>query len=289
MTNGQKFAASMIAALAAALHGNAIPPASEARLVSDSAAIAGGRPFSLGVLITLEEGWHTYWRNPGSSGMAPELAWTLPPGFEAGPVEWPAPSILGPPDMPDYGFERKILLMRTITPPSTLQDREIHFSVTVAWLICRDSCVPKQAELSLTLPVALTPSPEPSPWKREFDDTRSRLPRRDMAWSFNASVRGKMLNLVATPPPGASLERDVPASFIPLESGLLDPGHPATRQRAGNSHTLSMRLVAPASPLPKRLSGILLLPEKGISGKGRALVVDTPLTLENETKQGERK
>lgn len=47
----------------------------------------------LGVAVRLKMGprWHTYWINPGDSGAPTEIRWNLPPGFEAGPIQWPYP------------------------------------------------------------------------------------------------------------------------------------------------------------------------------------------------------
>ena len=60
-------------------------------LVADAASVQPGRELSLGVRFVLEEGWHVYWRNPGDSGEAPSVEWTLPAGFAAGELEWPTP------------------------------------------------------------------------------------------------------------------------------------------------------------------------------------------------------
>ena len=59
-------------------------PASSSRdtvsLVSDTDAVSPGTPFRIGLRIRLAPGWHTYWRNPGDAGVAPELDLALPKG-----------------------------------------------------------------------------------------------------------------------------------------------------------------------------------------------------------------
>ncbi|MCB1832032.1 MAG: hypothetical protein KDH19_01080, partial [Geminicoccaceae bacterium] len=55
-------------------------------LSADLGAAVPGEGFRLGLAQTIDEGWHTYWRNPGDSGAATQLTWTLPEGVEAGPV-----------------------------------------------------------------------------------------------------------------------------------------------------------------------------------------------------------
>src|SRR5206468_2097081 len=61
----------------------------EAELVAAKTALVPGEPTTVALRLVLEKGWHTYWRNPGDSGLPTTLAWTLPPGVEAGPIEWP--------------------------------------------------------------------------------------------------------------------------------------------------------------------------------------------------------
>ena len=51
--------------------------------------VAPGQPLWVGLSITHQPEWHTYWKNPGDSGRPTELAWTLPPGLDAGEIAWP--------------------------------------------------------------------------------------------------------------------------------------------------------------------------------------------------------
>ena len=58
-------------------------------LVADTAAIAPGKPFTVGVRLRMEPGWHVYWQFAGDSGAPPKIDWELPDGFKTGPVQWP--------------------------------------------------------------------------------------------------------------------------------------------------------------------------------------------------------
>jgi thiol:disulfide interchange protein DsbD len=59
------------------------PSPSRAQLVTATGAIRAGQPFWLAIHIQLDDGWHTYWRNPGDAGMRPQIRWQLPLGMEA--------------------------------------------------------------------------------------------------------------------------------------------------------------------------------------------------------------
>src|ERR1035441_9575897 len=60
-------------------------------LIADQNVVRPGRPFWVGLHFQMEEGWHIYWTNPGDSGEPPRVKWSLPSGFQAGPLEWPVP------------------------------------------------------------------------------------------------------------------------------------------------------------------------------------------------------
>ena len=53
--------------------------------------VAPGKSVWLGLQIQHQPNWHTYWRNPGDSGLPTILYWTLPAGVTAGEIAWPTP------------------------------------------------------------------------------------------------------------------------------------------------------------------------------------------------------
>ena len=57
-----------------------------AELVADVATVKAGEPFWIGLRQTIRPKWHTYWKNPGESGLPTEIAWTLPAGAKASPM-----------------------------------------------------------------------------------------------------------------------------------------------------------------------------------------------------------
>src|SRR6185437_13732190 len=65
-----------------------------AELVAQKTAFVPGADNVVALKLTLDKGWHTYWRNAGDSGLPTTLAWTLPAGISAGPIEWLPPQLL---------------------------------------------------------------------------------------------------------------------------------------------------------------------------------------------------
>ena len=53
--------------------------------------VGAGQPLWLGLQLTHQPEWHTYWLNPGDSGLPTVLEWTLPAGVTAGDIAWPTP------------------------------------------------------------------------------------------------------------------------------------------------------------------------------------------------------
>jgi thiol:disulfide interchange protein DsbD len=60
-------------------------------------------------------GWHTYWQNPGDSGLPTTIEWKLPAGVTAGPIQWPAPHALPAGPLVNYGYEGEVYLPTTLT------------------------------------------------------------------------------------------------------------------------------------------------------------------------------
>jgi thiol:disulfide interchange protein DsbD len=136
-------------------------PHARLSLLADVRGVLPGQPFALGVNFELERGWHIYWQNPGDSGQAPRIDWQLPPGFVAGDIEWPYPEQVSPPPVVTYGYARQVLLPVTMTPPPGLAG-PVTVRARVQYLVCKDLCLPEQAELALELPVLDRAQPDPA-------------------------------------------------------------------------------------------------------------------------------
>ena len=113
-----------------------------------------------GVLFDLEPGWHLYWRNPGGTGIAPDLGLEVD-GMEVGEVEWPAPLTFQEADglFTTYGYEGSVLLSAPLEPSTAnagpqRQSAQTEVRANVRALVCRTQCVP----IEFTLTSALTPS-----------------------------------------------------------------------------------------------------------------------------------
>src|SRR5258708_13106966 len=91
----------------------------EAQLVADRSAAQPGKPVLVGLRLRMEPQWHTYWRNPGDSGLPTRIQWLLPEGWKAGEIQWPYPQLLPVGPLMNYGYEDEVVLLAELTPPAS--------------------------------------------------------------------------------------------------------------------------------------------------------------------------
>lgn len=122
--------------------------------------VAPGQPLWLGLSITHQPEWHTYWKNPGDSGLPTDLAWTLPAGLDAGEIAWPLPKKIPIGTLANYGYEGTVLLPVPVTVASTYAPGPLAKDATIklraSWLVCRKECIPEEGEFTLQLPIQST-------------------------------------------------------------------------------------------------------------------------------------
>jgi thiol:disulfide interchange protein len=109
-----------------------------------------------GLRLIHQPHWHTYWKNPGDSGLPTQLQWTLPPGIVAGDIAWPMPQKLRIGTLANYGYEGTVLLPvpLTITPdwkPGLLGNGDATLKLQASWLVCRQECIPEEGSFTLQL------------------------------------------------------------------------------------------------------------------------------------------
>jgi thiol:disulfide interchange protein DsbD len=117
--------------------------------------IGPGKPLSLGLLLDHQPQWHTYWVNPGDSGLPTELQWTLPKGVQAGAIDWPVPKKIMIGALANLGYEGQVLLPVQVQLPKGFSAEADSFTVRLhaSWLVCRQECIPQEGDFALAIPV----------------------------------------------------------------------------------------------------------------------------------------
>ncbi|MBH9579382.1 thioredoxin family protein [Inhella sp. 1Y17] len=121
-------------------------------LVHAPDGVGAGKTIWAGVQMQHEPGWHTYWRNPGDSGLPTRLNWTLPAGAQAGAIHWPAPHKMPLGPLMNYGFEGELLLPVALKLPAELPAGPLKLGLLAEWLVCKEVCIPERGEFSVELP-----------------------------------------------------------------------------------------------------------------------------------------
>ncbi|ACL62111.1 protein-disulfide reductase DsbD family protein [Methylobacterium nodulans] len=241
-----------------------------AELVAEPGAVAAGQPFTVGVRLVMKPHWHVYWRNPGDSGLAPEIAWALPPGFAAGAIAWPVPARIPVSELVNFGYEGKTLLTATLTPPATLDTRSVTLRAKVSYLVCERECIPGEANVSATLPVAPPgTSVRPDPRQRDlFEAARAQLPQPS-PWPSRVTAAGDTLTLHLDAP-GLKGEAIRDVAFFPYSETVIEHAAPQdVSVDAGGLHLgLKRSSLNPSEPV-ERLDGVLALTEDTGSGPVR--------------------
>jgi thiol:disulfide interchange protein DsbD len=231
----------------------------KARLVASVDAVHAGDEILVGVNQRIIPHWHTYWINPGDSGLATTINYKLPAGATAGDIQWPTPEriTLGP--VTNYGYANEVTLLSSIKIPSDSAVGSV-FSINAAvkWLVCEEICIPQKVDLALDLPVvspevntrqgspliaaALANLPVASPWAISLEHGEKTLSLRINDSALNSKVIEKIW-------------------FYPSEWGKVI--HNAEQPWQVSADGIELKLSSGEAPLSvgQNLSGVLAITE----------------------------
>ena len=247
-----------------------------ASLIAESSTVGPGDPNWVGVHLVMAAGWHTYWKNPGDSGLPTTVTWEMPGGFQVGPIQWPSPRRLEAPFGVNFGYEGDVLLLAKVQGPATVTSgQEVQVRARVDWVACKDICVKGGAELDATWVVGEPLVPD-ARWVNAFQRARARLPRPAAGWALAARDHGTMLILEVAQPSG-DLPTHVELMFFPEEPGVVEPSAPQRHPRRVFRGPDRL-LLTPSSFLtarPERLRGVLVVRQ---GGQDQAVAVDVPVS-----------
>ncbi len=214
-----------VVTLALALLGAAKPPAVAVRLVPGVSALAPGRTAEVGVVLTLPEGWHTYWDGLNDSGYPPRIIWDLPAGFTAGEPVWPAPQRhVAAGEILDHVLAGEVVAVVPVTAPADLAPgTSVTLRCRVEWLVCREICVPGRSEAARELAVVRPAEVRDDPAAaRVLAEARARQPRPLPSPSPVRWQRGE--NILTIEAPGARRLVLMPRSDSARPVDLLHQG-----------------------------------------------------------------
>jgi thiol:disulfide interchange protein DsbD len=257
----------------------AAPVATEqvtADLVSENSAIVAGKTAWLGLHLQHAPQWHTYWINPGDSGLPTKLSWSLPSGFKAGEIAWPAPKRFQVDTLTNFGYAGDVLLPVPVDVPVDARiGSTAHVQVEAKWLVCHEECIPGKASLTLDLPVAASATVD-ARRRALFAAAHAARPQA-ASWQATAQMRDAQVEVALR---GAGLPDSAGLEVFPLQTRIVGYAPPATARR-GDALTLTFVKSDYFTSIPEALDLVLVA---GNGGAAHALQISAPFAQTDPAK-----
>ena len=255
-------------------------------LVADVKSIKPGSPFTIGLLMKMDKGWHTYWKNSGESGLPTQIRWTLPEGITAGEIRWPLPHKYNESgEVLTYGYEDETMLLVDFTAGQGLvAGTPLTLKADVNWLECEHLCIPRSRVVELTLPVSSGASQRDNAGL--LDKYASQIPQpytTSADFTFDAAPRNAAVEIELHAKAGKrfAVVQDVSPDFYPEALEELSPGR--TEVTAGPDEA---RLRVPLSVYEHQDAALVfrgVLVYQMESGERKAVEIAVPLPAEFTT------
>lgn len=238
-----------------------------ARLLVDRTSVAPGETFRIGLHLTQDAGWHTYWKSPGEIGLPTTITWNVP--GQAAPYQYPVPQRFEQEEMVSYGYDDQVLLFSEVTLPADAATGEVAIGAEADWLVCKTSCIPGRVSLASTITVG--PPGEASSFAPLFDHYAAQHPVEDLE-GYDARLILSEQGVGAFAPFTAFLELQGPAKvtvdaerypFAPIAIGdwMI---HSTTVGHVGDALVIKLEgetLID--EPTPARIGGLFLVEHEG--------------------------
>ncbi len=256
---------------------SAVVTTSEVRaelMVHAPQGVTPGQPLWVGLNITHQPEWHTYWKNSGDSGLPTELTWTLPAGIAAGEIAWPTPKKIPIGNLANYGYENTVLLPVPLTVAPGFNASQLTIQLSASWLVCKRECIPQEGEFTLTLPARSSSAAN----GRLFEAAWAGSPRALAAGTGQVEIEGqaKVIHVTVAGLPAAWQGKTL--DFFPETGGVTEPAGSIAQTWKNGLWTAHVPLSAHRSESPQRLPVVLVLAASQDKGKtSQAWRIDLPV------------
>ena len=239
-------------------------PKAAATLVSAFETIALDQKSYVGLHLVMQPEWHTYWLNPGDSGLPTQIKWLdVPKGVELGNIQWPLPIVFVVDDQVNYGYSHEVTLLVPIVIRAPYQAPGVlELQGIASWLSCREACIREQQQVSTKIVVGTTLNTAPSashPLVRKAldklpsDDLASILGKLKISWGESNMIDFHVANnLVAD----KAIDKVL---VLSNEESILQPTPPLTSSVKQNWRVISVALSDYLTTKPTTLSGVVIL------------------------------
>jgi DsbC/DsbD-like thiol-disulfide interchange protein len=122
---------------------------SKLRLFGGMVTTKEGEQLLAGIQLRMDDGWKTYWRNPGDSGVPPQFDWAGSTNLKEAKVLYPVPRRFADADITGIGYSSEVVF-----PVKLIAERPgepIELKLSFDFGLCKSLCIPNAAKLSLKL------------------------------------------------------------------------------------------------------------------------------------------
>lgn len=247
----------------------------DAELITNVKSIQPGKEFWVALKLTAKQDWHTYWRNPGDSGLPTTIEWNLPEGFKHSGIQWTYPEVFVVEGIANFGYDKEELLLIKITTPKNLEiGKSVTLKAKVTWLACRVECVPEGEDLSLTIPVKNETPEIDDLINKKIENTLNKLPAKNSEIKFTAAVKENFVIISGS----GNFHKLKNVKFFPFEAGYYNHSAEQKLIQKENSFTLQIPLDDFKIGNPENVNGILFF-ENGLKNtKQKTIEINLTLT-----------
>jgi len=246
------------------------PESRTSLLVHAPQGVAAGQPLWLGLQIEHAPGWHSYWKNPGDSGLPTEFEWTLPAHVVPGAIAWPTPRKFPIGDLANYGFKDTVLLPIPLEVRPGFAADALALEVLATWLICREECIPQEARFQVRMPAQMAAVAHSA----AFEAAWAARPVALAAGASQLTATEKALQATVHGLPAAWQGRAL--EFFPETRALIQPGAAWQQRWEGAVWHASIPLNPFRSASPEALPVVLALADAAPGAAGVRLELAVP-------------
>lgn len=236
-----------------------------ASLITASDTVDAHSRLHIALRLQLQNGWHTYWQNPGDAGDPPAITIKADGALQGSTqtIQWPVPQRIPDSSLMSYAYTGDVILPLELPLQSADQKSDkVNITAHASWLACEHVCVPEEADLALTLGKG---TPAPSAQTPLFEQT---LQHMAVSSPYTATFSSNgILQLTGKDLSPTSVSD---AWFMPEQQGKIAEAAAQKPIIRNGSVTLHLKPTTDFSALPS-LSGIVVLKDK--AGTERALQV----------------
>ena len=254
-------------------------------LLVEAASAKAGTTVYAGLHLKMPEGWHTYWKNPGDSGEATNVIWTLPDGITAGEIKWPVPERVEAFDQFTYAYHHEVLLIVPLQLAKDVKSGEYELKGTVTWLECEETCLPGKKEVSTKLVVGvekrLGQHAELFAQSRKHWSDSEAMPKLKASWAGPANKEGMRPVHFEVPLEGGKIE------FLPFGTEDLKWSikHESTYKQDKGSTVITKFIKSEAGIWPEKIPGVVRVEKDGqVTGYKTDFVVSASQSQNEESK-----